>query len=130
MLLDACTFVPARRAMGQANNYCKTLTKAPNEALAVKPMGSEPLPDALISDISHMLHKERVREMSRKILAPTIVEDPAWIVHEEEAQPPPVLPLVERFDGRGTEPFELFRSEFGQNSVKTQELLLENSKNS
>ena len=24
--------------------------------------------------------------------------------------------LVERFDRRGTEPFELFRSEFGQNS--------------
>ena len=25
---------------------------------------------------------------------------------------------VERFDRRGTEPFELFRSEFGQNSLK------------
>ena len=25
-------------------------------------------------------------------------------------------PLAERFDRRGTEPFELFRSEFGQNS--------------
>ena len=30
--------------------------------------------------------------------------------------PPAVPPLVERFDRRGTEPFELFRSEFGQNS--------------
>ena len=29
-----------------------------------------------------------------------------------------VLAWVERFDRRGTEPFELFRSEFGQNSVK------------
>ena len=27
-----------------------------------------------------------------------------------------VCTLVERFDRRGTEPFELFRSEFGQNS--------------
>ena len=27
-----------------------------------------------------------------------------------------VIPWVERFDRRGTEPFELFRSEFGQNS--------------
>ena len=30
-----------------------------------------------------------------------------------------VLAWVERFDRRGTEPFELFRSEFGQNSKKT-----------
>ena len=37
---------------------------------------------------------------------------------------------VERFDRRGTEPFELFRSEFGQNSCKIQEFSLENSKNS
>ena len=29
---------------------------------------------------------------------------------------PAARPLVERFDRRGTEPFELFRSEFGQNS--------------
>ena len=29
-----------------------------------------------------------------------------------------VLGLVERFDRRGTEPFELFRSECGQNSVR------------
>ena len=29
---------------------------------------------------------------------------------------PAAIPLVERFDRRGTEPFELFRSEFGQNS--------------
>ena len=35
---------------------------------------------------------------------------------------------VERFDGRGTEPFELFTSEFGQNSFKIQELSLENLK--
>jgi hypothetical protein len=81
--------------MGQANNPCKTLTKAPKQALEVKPMGSEPLPDALISDISHMLHKERVREMSRKILSPTMVEDPAWIVHEEET-PAPAPPRKQR----------------------------------
>ena len=35
---------------------------------------------------------------------------------------------AERFDRRGTEPFELFRSEFGQNSFKIQEFSLENSK--
>ena len=35
--------------------------------------------------------------------------------------------LVGRFDRRGTEPFELFRSEFGQNSFKIQEFSLENS---
>ena len=36
---------------------------------------------------------------------------------------------VERFDRRGTEPFELFRSEFGQNSFKNlnSEFLLENN---
>ena len=33
----------------------------------------------------------------------------------------PVLTWVERFDRRGTEPFELFRLEFGQNSFKIQE---------
>jgi len=33
--------------------------------------------------------------------------------------------LVERFDRRGTEPFELFRSEFGQNSFRIKEILLE-----
>ena len=33
--------------------------------------------------------------------------------------------LVERFDRRGTEPFELLRSEFGQNSVRIKEILLE-----
>ena len=33
---------------------------------------------------------------------------------------------VERFDRRGTEPNELFRSEFGQNSCKIQEFSLEN----
>ena len=33
--------------------------------------------------------------------------------------------LVEGFDRRGTEPFELFRSEFGQNSVRIKEILLE-----
>ena len=32
-------------------------------------------------------------------------------------------PLIERFDRRGTEPFELFRSEFGQNSVGSKEIL-------
>ena len=37
---------------------------------------------------------------------------------------------VERFDRRGIEPFELFTSEFGQNSVKIQYILLENLKNS
>ena len=35
---------------------------------------------------------------------------------------------VERFDRRGIEPFEPFRSEFGQNSFKIQEFSLENSK--
>ena len=35
-----------------------------------------------------------------------------------------VASLVERFDRRGTEPFELFRSEFGQNSVRIKEILL------
>ena len=39
-----------------------------------------------------------------------------------------VRALVERFDKRGTEPFELFRSEFGQHSVKIHEFSLENSK--
>ena len=33
---------------------------------------------------------------------------------------------VERFDRRGIEPFELFTSEFGQNVVKFQCILLEN----
>ena len=40
---------------------------------------------------------------------------------------PYVHHLVERFDRRGTEPFELFRSEFGQNSGAS---ALKNSKNS
>ena len=35
--------------------------------------------------------------------------------------------LVERFDRRGTEPNELFRSEFRQNSSKIQEFSLESS---
>ena len=34
---------------------------------------------------------------------------------------PVVRTLVERFDRRGTEPFELFRSEFGQNTCKIKE---------
>ena len=34
-----------------------------------------------------------------------------------------VLRLVESFGSRGTEPFELFRSEFGQNSVRIKEIL-------
>ena len=38
--------------------------------------------------------------------------------------------LVERFGRRGTEPNELFRSEFGHNSFKIQELSLENLKKS
>ena len=42
--------------------------------------------------------------------------------------PNAVLNLVERFDRRGIEPFELFKSEFGQNSFKIQDVLLENSK--
>ena len=33
----------------------------------------------------------------------------------------PVCSLVERFDRRGTEPFELFRSEFGQHCARIQE---------
>ena len=35
-----------------------------------------------------------------------------------------VVTWVERFDRRGTEPFELFRSEFGQKSFKIQEIAL------
>ena len=42
----------------------------------------------------------------------------------------PVRSLVERFDRRGIEPFELFRSEFGQNSVRIREMLLEFIRNS
>ena len=38
--------------------------------------------------------------------------------------------LGEMFDRRGTEPFELFRSEFDQNSRKIEEFSPENSKNS
>ena len=45
---------------------------------------------------------------------------------------PPLLPpdaavgaLVERFDRRGTEPFELFRAEWGHNSVRINEISLE-----
>ena len=34
--------------------------------------------------------------------------------------------LVERFDRRGIEPFELFTSEFAQRCVRIQEILLEN----
>ena len=45
-------------------------------------------------------------------------------------RPRTVLPRVERFDRRGIEPFELFTSEFGQNFVKIQYILLDNSKNS
>ena len=41
-----------------------------------------------------------------------------------------VLASVERFDRRGTEPFELFRSEFGQNSARIEEILLEFIRNS
>ena len=37
----------------------------------------------------------------------------------------PVAPLVDRFDRRGIEPLELFRSEFGQNSLRIEEILLE-----
>ena len=40
---------------------------------------------------------------------------------------PKVRVWVERFDRRGTEPNELFRSEFGQSSFKIQEFSLENS---
>ena len=35
-----------------------------------------------------------------------------------------VLALVERFGWRGIEPFELFGSEFGQNSARNKEILL------
>ena len=48
-----------------------------------------------------------------------------------EALPPgggAVPRWVERFDRRGSEPFEPFRSEYGQNSFKIQEFLPENSK--
>ena len=44
-----------------------------------------------------------------------------------------VTSVVERFDRRGIEPFELFASEFGQNSLRIDEILLEfirNPKNS
>ena len=43
-------------------------------------------------------------------------------------RPAPVPTYVERFDRRGTEPFELFKSEFGQNSVKIHCFLLEKNK--
>ena len=36
---------------------------------------------------------------------------------------------VERFDRRGIEPFELFTSEFGKNSLRIEEILLEFSRN-
>ena len=39
--------------------------------------------------------------------------------------PNAVLNLVERFDRRGIEPFELFTSEFGQDSVRILEILLD-----
>jgi hypothetical protein len=51
----------------------------------------------------------------------------------EALELPHALALFERFDRRGTEPFELFRSEFGQNCIRIQEILLEfirNPKNS
>ena len=41
-----------------------------------------------------------------------------------DAAGPLVLGWVERFDRRGSEPFELFTSEFGRNSVKIQYILL------
>ena len=41
-----------------------------------------------------------------------------------------VLDRVEGFDRRGTEPFELFGSEFGQNSVRIKVILLEFIRNS
>jgi hypothetical protein len=116
--------------MGQANNPCKTLTKAPKQALEVKPMGSEPLPDALISDISHMLHKERVREMSRKILSPTMVEDPAWIVHEEEAPPPPVPPRKQRPSQGATDPASATSVPMNWVNELVEELANENAGNS
>ena len=40
----------------------------------------------------------------------------------------PMPAWVERFDRRGNEPFELFTSEFVQNSFKIQYISLENSK--
>ena len=45
-------------------------------------------------------------------------------------EPDAVPLLVERFDRRGTEPFEQFRSEFGQNSARIKEILLEFIRNS
>ena len=41
------------------------------------------------------------------------------------AQPCLSLTLVERFDRRGIEPFELFRPEFGQIFLRIEEILLE-----
>ena len=50
----------------------------------------------------------------------------AQVAHFSEGRR--VIAQVERFDRRGTEPFELFRPEFAQHSVKIQEFSLENSK--
>ena len=47
---------------------------------------------------------------------------------ELATDPGAVLPFLERFDRRGTKPFELFRSEFGHNSFKIQECPIVNSK--
>ena len=50
--------------------------------------------------------------------------------HRPERRPAdrrrPADALVERFDRRGIEPFELFTSEFAQRCVRIQEILLEN----
>ena len=54
----------------------------------------------------------------------------AQLLGEDVKRKPRVQRLVERFDRRGTEPFELFRSEFGQNSVRIKEILLEFIRNS
>ena len=60
----------------------------------------------------------------------TLVTPDAGPVHDVQWSPQgngfvAVYGLVERFGRRGTEPNELFTSEFGQNSCKTQEFSLE-----
>ena len=76
---------------------------------------------------------EEIQELERRDDA--VAEEGPRKAAEPAGQPAPrpavaVQTRVERFDRRGTEPFELFRSEFGQNSCTIQEFSPENSKNS
>ena len=53
-----------------------------------------------------------------------VASNPAWSATSTAALAEPVAGLVERFDRRGTEPFELLIPEFGHNSVRIKEILL------